>query len=72
MYIDISGIPPQKLMEYFPRIEMIADKVLWGTDWPGPGAPDIKRNIEMFLALPINDQAKRKILYDNAARLFPR
>ena len=72
MYIDISGIPPQKLMEYFPRIEMIADKVLWGTDWPGPGAPDIKRNIEMFLALPINHQAKRKILYDNAARLFPR
>lgn len=72
MYMDISGIPPQKLMEYFPRIEEIADKVLWGTDWPGPGAPDIKRNIEMFFALPINDQAKRKILYDNAARLFPR
>jgi predicted TIM-barrel fold metal-dependent hydrolase len=72
MYMDISGIPPQKLLEYFPRIEMIADKVLWGTDWPGPGAPDIKRNIEMFRALPINHQAKRKILYDNAARLFPR
>nr|HEV7954386.1 amidohydrolase family protein [Candidatus Acidoferrales bacterium] len=33
MYMDISGIPPQKLMEYFPRIEDIADKVLWGTDW---------------------------------------
>jgi uncharacterized protein len=72
MYIDISGIPPQKLMEYFPRIEEISGKVLWGTDWPGPGAPDLKRNIEMFLALPISDQAKRRILYDNAARLFTR
>jgi uncharacterized protein len=36
MYMDISGIPPQKLMEYFPRIEDIADKVLWGARI-GPG-----------------------------------
>jgi hypothetical protein len=71
MYMDISGIPPQKLLEYFPRVEDIADKVLWGTDWPGPGVPEIKGNIEKFNALPIRDDAKRKILYDNAARLFP-
>jgi uncharacterized protein len=36
MYMDISGIPPQKLTEYLPRLEEIADKVLSGTDWPGP------------------------------------
>ena len=72
MYMDISGIPPQKLLEYFPRIEEIADKVLWGTDWPGPGVPEIKGNIDKFNALPIRAEAKRKILYDNAARLFPR
>ena len=71
MYMDISGIPPQKLMEYFPRIEDVANKVLWGTDWPGPGVPAIKGNIEKFDALPIEAAAKRKILYDNAARLFP-
>jgi predicted TIM-barrel fold metal-dependent hydrolase len=72
MFMDISGIPPQKLLEYFPRIEEIADKVLWGTDWPGPGVPEIKGNIEKFIALPIREEARRKILYDNAARLFPR
>src|SRR5260221_613423 len=72
MYRDISAIPPQKLMEYFPRIEDVADKVLWGPDWPGPGVPEIKGNIEKFNALPIGPVAKRKILYDNAARLFPR
>jgi uncharacterized protein len=72
MYMDISGIPPQKLMKYFPRIEDVADKVLWGTDWPGPGVPAIQENIEKFNALPIGAAAKRKILYDNAARLFPR
>jgi hypothetical protein len=71
MYMDISGIPPLKLLEYFPRIEEIADKVLWGTDWPGPGVPEIRRNLEQFAALPISEAARRRILYDNAARLFP-
>jgi len=71
MYMDISGIPPQKLLEYFPRLEEIADKVLFGTDWPGPGVPDVKGNIEKFMAVPMSDAARRKILYDNAARLFP-
>src|SRR5262249_16437649 len=70
-YMDISGIPPQKLLEYFPRIEQIADKVLWGTDWPGPGVPKIKGNIDKFNALPIGFEAKHKILYGNAAHLFP-
>jgi len=72
MYMDISGIPPQRLMEYFPRIEDVADKVLWGTDWPGPGVPEIRGNIEKFKALAIGEAAKRKILYHNAARLFPK
>jgi len=71
MYMDISGIPPQKLLEYFPRLEDIADKVLFGTDWPGPGVPDVKGNIEKFMAVPISDASRRKILYDNATRLFP-
>ncbi len=71
MYMDVSGIPPQKLMEYFPRLEEIADKTLFGTDWPGPGVPGVRGNIEKFRALPISAQAKQKILYDNAARLFP-
>ena len=71
MYMDISGIPPTKLLEYFPRLEEIAGKVLFGTDWPGPGVPDIRGNIEKFMGVPLSDAARRKILYDNAARLFP-
>jgi uncharacterized protein len=71
MYMDVSGIPPQKLMEHFPRIEEIADKVLWGTDWPGPGVPAVKKNIETFRGLPISASSQQKIVYDNAARLFP-
>ena len=71
MYMDVSGIPPQKVMEYFPRLEEIAGKVLFGTDWPGPGVPGVRGNIEKFRALPLSEAAQRKILYDNAAALFP-
>jgi hypothetical protein len=71
MYMDVSGIPPQKLLEYFPRLEEIADKTLFGTDWPGPGVPEVRGNIDKFRALPLSPVAKQKILYDNAARLFP-
>lgn len=71
MHMDVSGIPPQKLLEYFPRLEEIADKTLFGTDWPGPGVPEVWGNIEKFRALPISDAAKQNILYDNAARMFP-
>jgi predicted TIM-barrel fold metal-dependent hydrolase len=71
MHMDVSGIPPKKLLEHFPRLEEIADKVLWGTDWPGPGVPEIRGNVATFRALPLSEAAKQRILYDNAARLFP-
>ncbi len=49
----------------------IADKVLWGTEWPSPGVATLQGGLKKFHALPIGAEAKRKILYDNAARLFP-
>jgi len=71
-HMDISGIPPQKLLEYFPRIEDIADKVLWGTDWPSPGVNQMPQNVAKFESLPLTAATKQKILHDNAAALFPR
>ncbi|TAH39628.1 MAG: amidohydrolase [Planctomycetota bacterium] len=71
--LDLSGIPPQQLPDKLPRLDQIADKVLWGTDWPGPGVRNLRRNLEGFLALPqYSATLKRKILVDNALRLFPR
>ena len=54
VYLDISGIPPKTLLKYFPRLEEIAHKTLFGTDWPGPGVPDIKKNLDEFRALPLS------------------
>ena len=70
VFLEVSGIPPAKLLEYFPRLEELAHKTIWGTDWPSPGVKSMRQNVEQFLALPLGDAAKRAILYDNAARLF--
>ncbi len=69
-WMDVSSIPPQSLLKYFPRLEDLADKTLWGTDWPAPGVPGMRENADRFLALPISDAAKRKILHENARRLY--
>lgn len=68
--LDISGIPPKSLLRYVPRLTSIADKVLWGTDWPSPGVVSLRRNIDDFLALGLGEEIERKLLWDNAARLF--
>lgn len=69
--IDISGIPPKRLLEVLPRIPEVADRVLWGTDWPLKEVRSMRQNVQDFLSLPLADAVKRKILFDNAAALFP-
>jgi len=68
--MDISSTPPHKLLDYFPWIERIADKVMFGTDWPAPLVPSIGENIRQFYALPISEEAKRQILRENALKVF--
>jgi len=71
VFLDISGIPPKTLLKYFPRLEEIASKTLFGTDWPGPGVPDIKKNLDEFRALPLSDATKRQILSETALSIWP-
>ncbi len=68
VYMEVSGLPAKNLLEYFPRLEMLASKVVYGSDWPGN--PDLQRNVKAIRALPISDEAKQAILYDNAARIL--
>ena len=71
VHLDISGIPPKTLLNYFPRLEEIASKTLFGTDWPGPGVPDIKRNLDDFRSLPLGKQAQEQILSKTALSIWP-
>ena len=70
VHLEVSGIPPAKLLDYFPRVEEIAAKTIWGTDWPSPGVKSMRSNVNAFLALPLSDATKRAILSDNAARIW--
>ena len=71
VYLDISGIPPKSLLTYFPRLEEIAKQTLFGTDWPGPGVPDIGENLRQFQALPLSDEMKQEILERTALSMWP-
>jgi predicted TIM-barrel fold metal-dependent hydrolase len=64
VYMEVSGLPPKKLLIYFPDLEENADKIIFGSDWPG--IANIKDNIEAVNLLPIAESAKEKILGENA------
>ncbi len=68
VFMEISGLPPQRLLSYFPEFERNADKILYGSDWPG--MPNIKRNIELIRSLPVSLKSKEKILGGNAAGML--
>jgi predicted TIM-barrel fold metal-dependent hydrolase len=68
VYLDITGLPPQNLLKYFPDLERNADKIIFGSDWPG--IIDIKRNVRAILELSISNTTKEKILGKNAATVL--
>ena len=70
VYMDVSSIPPKAILRYFPRLPEIADKVLYGSDWPAPGVRSMGANLRDFLALDLTEEAFRKILDANARKLF--
>ncbi len=69
--LDVSGIPPLKLLEYFPRLEEIRERVLWGTDWPSPGVRDLRHNLEQFMSLDLPAATKAAVTRMNPLRVFP-
>ncbi len=71
VYLDISSIPPSKLLKYFPRLEEIAAKTLFGSDWPGPGVQDIRENLDTIQGLAISAAAKEQILGGTALKIWP-
>jgi len=71
VFLELSGIPPARLLEYFPRLTDISHKTIWGTDWPSPGVHDLRKNLDAFRALPLSPDVQRAILSETSLRLFP-
>ena len=67
VYFDISGLPPKRLLDYWPDLERLADKVLFGTDWPGA---NIAANLKAFQDIALSEEAKQKILWANGSRIL--
>ncbi|MEG3069824.1 MAG: amidohydrolase family protein [Candidatus Syntrophopropionicum ammoniitolerans] len=79
VYIDISGLPPQKLLQTFPDMERFADQFLFGTDWPTPifnlvnrkaTVLDVGKSLNTIRNLGISPAAAAKILGENARQLL--
>jgi predicted TIM-barrel fold metal-dependent hydrolase len=70
-HLDLSGIPPARLLEWFPRLSEIADRAMFGTDWPSPGVPPVKDNLDAIRALSLPPDAIEKIVSSTALRVFP-
>ena len=71
VFMDVSSVPPRAVLRYFPRLAEIADKVLYGSDWPSPGVRSMAGNARDFQALPLPPEALVKIMDTNARALFP-
>ena len=69
VYMDISGWSPK----YFPEVLVryingpISGKALFGSDYP---TLPLKRIIPEFNQLPLKEESKKKILYENAKRVL--
>jgi hypothetical protein len=70
VWIDLSGIPPKGLLRYIPRLSDIADRALWGTDWPSPGVTSPRKNLADFRALGLGERVERRVLWENAISIF--
>lgn len=68
-YIDVSGLVPSRLEEHFPGLEALADKVVFGSDWPAM-PKSVKHNADAIRALDLSRDAVDRVLYRNAARLL--
>ncbi|NOR22729.1 MAG: amidohydrolase family protein [Candidatus Aminicenantes bacterium] len=68
LYLEISGLPPKNLLNYFPDMEKEIDKFVYGSDWPG--IKTINSNIEAIKKLPLAEKSIRKILYENASGIL--
>ncbi len=71
LYIDVAGLPPKQLLDFFPDLESKTDRFIFGSDWPGIPST-IKKNIAFVQNLPVSESGKEEILYGNAHRILNR
>ena len=69
VYMEISGLPPKNLLNYFPELDKNGEKVVFGSDWPAMPS-SIRENVEDIKSLPLSDKTIEGILYKNAESIL--
>ena len=72
VYLEVSSVPPARLLEYFPTLEKLRDRLLYGSDYPGPGVPSLGENLRAIRSLPISATTLESMLESNPLKVFPR
>jgi predicted TIM-barrel fold metal-dependent hydrolase len=72
VYLELSGVPPGRLLAWFPELARLGEKLLFGSDWPGPGVKDIRANLDAYRALALPPEVIEASLTTNPQRVFPR
>ncbi len=70
VYWDLASIPPKRMLEWYPRLFELGNKVIFGTDWPSPGVPGIRKNLDAILSLPISQEDKDNLSYKSVQGVF--
>lgn len=69
VYMDLTGLPPQNLLNYFPELEKNAEKIIFGSDWPTMPT-SIQKNIDAIKSLPLKEKTIESILFRNATKIL--
>jgi predicted TIM-barrel fold metal-dependent hydrolase len=70
VWLDVAGLPPRKLPAYYSEfdLERIAQKWIFGTDWPG--IPGVARNLKAIGDLGLSPATLAGVLGGNAERVY--
>jgi uncharacterized protein len=68
VYVDLSGLPPVRLLEYFPSLRQNHRKFLFGSDFPG--VPGIRKNFDTLAGLLEDEEMMINLGFRNAYDLF--
>jgi uncharacterized protein len=72
VWMEVSGLPPKKLPDYYKNFdfERLAQRMIFGTDWPGVPGPQF--NALSFFELGLERETLERILYKNALHVYER
>jgi len=70
VFLDLSSIPPKKVLEYIPRLSVISSKCVYGSDFPDREVKGLRENLQEFLKIQIPRGELEKIVSLNARSIF--